>query len=63
MLWPQDHAPLFAAVFWEIGVVLTCFPVATHSYEASASTHKALIKYTVIIVLADAEDRLSAALR
>lgn len=43
---------------------MTCFPVAIQGYEASASSPlKALIKCMLIIILADAEGRLSAALR
>lgn len=64
MSWTRDHTRLFAAVFWEIGIVLTRFPAATHGYKASASPpRKALIKYMLIIILADAEGRLSVALR
>lgn len=59
--WPQGHTPLSAPVFWERGPVLTHFPVSVHGYKVSASS--TLIKYMLIIVLADAEGRLSATLR
>lgn len=61
MSWPQGHTPLSAPVFWKTGAVLTHFPVSIHGYKVSASSP--LIKYMLIIILADAEGRLSATLR
>lgn len=63
MSWPQDHSPPHCSSV--LGNKDSADPLPSgHSWLRSLSlpTHEAVIKY-MLIILADAEGRLSAALR